>query len=68
MIGGLKINKETAKVIKIEGGGDNGTNSCKELTLDWTQEFISLGIAYNADKFEDITDINIENKSKKFKN
>ena len=35
---------------------------CKDLNLDWTQEFVSLGITYNIEKFENITDLNINLK------
>ena len=61
-ISGLKVNKEKTKVIKIGGWGDNRTILCKDLKLEWTQEFVSLGITYNIDKFDDITDLNINLK------
>ena len=58
----LKINKEKTKVAKIGGWGDSSSNLCEDLALDWTQEFTSLGIIYNVDKIEQITDLNIEKK------
>ena len=60
---GLKINKEKTKVAKIGGWGDSSSNLCEDLALDWTQEFTSLGIIYNIDKIEQITDFNIEKKT-----
>ena len=41
-ISGLKVNKEKTKVIKIGVWGDNRAIPCKDLNLDWTQEFVSL--------------------------
>ena len=68
-ISGLKINKEKTKMVKIGGWVDNGINLCEDLNLDWTQEFISLGIVYNADKLDSITEMNIEKKIlEKFRN
>ena len=61
-ISGLKINEEKTKMVKIRGWGDNGKPLCEDLNLDWTQEFISLGIIYNADKLDSITGMNIEKK------
>ena len=39
-----------------------GTTLCSDLHLDWTQEFSSLGINYNVNNLENITDLNIESK------
>ena len=61
-ISGLRINKEKTKVAKIGGWGDNGTTLCDDLLLDWTQEFTALGISYNVNNMEQITELNIENK------
>ena len=61
-ISGLKINKDKTKVAKIGGWGDNRTNLCDDLLLDWTQEFTALGIFYNVNNMEQITELNIENK------
>ena len=61
-ISGLRINKEKTKVIKIGGWRGSRVKFCEELSLDWTNEFISLGIEYNIDDFNNITDRNINNK------
>ena len=61
-ISGLKINKEKTKVAKIGGWGDNRTNLCDDLLLDWTQEFTAPGIYYNVNNMEQITELNIDNK------
>ena len=63
-VSGLRVNKEKTKVIKIGAWGDNRTTLCEDLNLDWSQEFVSLGITYNIDNFENISDINIELKIK----
>ena len=55
-VSGLRINKEKTKVAKIGGWGDNGTNLCDDLLLDWTQEFTALGISYNVNNMEQITE------------
>ena len=59
-VSGLKVNKEKTKVAKIGAWGDNRTILCRDLKLDWTQEFVSLGITYNINEFNRITDINID--------
>ena len=61
-ISGLKVNKEKTKVAKIGAWGDSRTILCEDLNLDWTQEFTSLGITYNINEFERISDLNIESK------
>ena len=61
-ISGLQINKEKTKVINIGGWRGSRIKFCEELSLDWTNKFISLGIEYNIDDFNNITDININNK------
>ena len=61
-VSGLKVNKEKTKVAKIGAWRDNGIILCNELNLDWTQEFVSLGISYNISKFSNITELNIEGK------
>ena len=63
-VSGLRVNKEKTKVVKLGGWGDNGAILCEDLQLDWTQEFISLGITYNIDKFDNITELNIAAKIK----
>ena len=59
---GLKVNNDKTKVVKLGGLRDNGITLCKELNLDWTQQFTSLGIVYDINKFNNITDLNIEIK------
>ena len=58
-ISGLKINEEKTKVIKIGGWGDSGTILCEDLKLEWTHTFVSLGITYDIENFDKITDNNI---------
>ena len=60
LVSGLKVNKEKTKVVKLGGWRDNGTILCKDLKLDWTQQFTSLGIIYDINNFNNITDLNIE--------
>ena len=68
-ISGHKINKEKAKVIRIGGWGDNRAIPCKDLNLKWTQEFVSLGITYDIDNFDNITDLIINlKKTQKYRN
>ena len=43
--------------------GDNRNILCQDLNLDWTQKFTLLGITYNIERINNITDINIEQKS-----
>ena len=63
-VSGLRVNKEKTKVIKIGEWRDNGTILCEDLKLDWSQEFVSLGITYNIKDFENITERNIDLKLK----
>ena len=63
-VSGMKVNKEKTKVVKLGGWGDNGTILCEDLKLDWTQEFISLGITYNINQFHKITELNLDTKIK----
>ena len=62
LVSGLKVNKEKTKVVKIGGWGDNRIILCKDLKLDWTQEFTALGITYNINNFNNIANLNIELK------
>ena len=64
MISGLKVNTEKTKVIKIGGVGDNRIQMCTDLNLIWTQTFTALGITYNVQDIENITEQNIEIKKK----
>ena len=66
-ISGLRINKEKTKVIKIGGWRDSRIELCKELKLDWTSEFILLGISYKVNELDNITEHNIDNKLKEIK-
>ena len=61
-ISGLKINIEKTKIIKIGEWGDSRISYCKERDLIWTAKFTSLGIIFDANNLQDITEINIENK------
>ena len=61
-ISGLKVNIEKTKIIKIGVWGDSSDKFCLERNLIWTNEFVSLGITFNVDNMEKITDINIEKK------
>ena len=63
-VSGLKVNKEKTKVVKIGEWRDNGTILCEDLKLDWSQEFVSLGITYDIKDFENITERNIDIKLK----
>ena len=62
LISGLKINVEKTKAIKFGVTGDSRITLCKDLNLIWTQEFTSLGIYYNINSFDRITDLNLESK------
>ena len=63
-ISGLKVNTDTTKVVKLGDWGDSRTNLCNDLKLIWTDEFISLGIKYNVNDMENITEMNIAIKKK----
>ena len=66
-ISGLRINKEKTKVIKIGGWRDSRLELCKDLKLDLTTEFISLGISYRVNELNNIIEYNINNKIKEIK-
>ena len=61
-ISGLKINVDKTKVIKFEADRDSRNILCPDLKLIWTNKFTSLGIYYNIDQLENITELNIEPK------
>ena len=61
-ISGLKVNTEKTKVIKIGDWGDNRTKLCTELNLEWTHTFDCLGVSYDIDNFDNISDQNVEKK------
>ena len=63
-ISGLKVNTEKTKVIQIGVIRDNRMRTCEDLKLIWSQKFTSLGINYDIENMENITDYNIENKIK----
>ena len=67
LVSGLKVNTEKTKVIKIGGWRDSRTILCPNMNLEWSQKFISLGITYNIEDFDNITDQNIEEKIKEIK-
>ena len=62
LISGLKINVEKTKAIKFGTLRDSGMNLCDDLELIWTRKFTSLGIEYDIDKLQLITDLNIKPK------
>ena len=62
LISGLKINVEKTKAIKFGVIGDSGMFLCNDLELIWTKKFTSLGIEYDIDKLQYITDLNIKPK------
>ena len=66
-VSGLKVNKEKTKVVKLGGWRDNGIALCSDFNLDWTQEFTSLGIKYDINNFNNITNLNIETKIEEIK-
>ena len=61
-VSGLRVNKEKTKVAKLGVWGDNRNILCQDLKLDWTQKFTLLGINYNIDNINNITDNNIDQK------
>ena len=61
-ISGLKINVEKTKAIKFGVTGDGRMTLCDDLDLIWTYEFVSLGIQYNINQLDIITDLNLEQK------
>ena len=63
-VSGLKVNTEKTKVIKIGAARDNRINLCTDLNLIWTDKFTSLGITYNINEMEHITEQNLEIKEK----
>ena len=61
-ISGLKVNIDKTKIIKIGVWGDSRDIYCSERNLIWTNKFVSLGITFDVDSIEKITEINIEQK------
>ena len=64
-ISGLKVNTDKTKVVKLGDWGDSRTTLCNDLKLIWRDEFISLGIKYNVNDMENISEINIAIKKKR---
>ena len=62
LISGLQINVEKTKAIKFGVTGDSRMTLCEDLNLIWTQEFTSLGIDYNINALDKITDLNLDLK------
>ena len=61
-ISGLKTNVEKTKAIKFGVTGDSRIILCEDLNLIWTHEFTSLGIDYNIQNLNHITELNLESK------
>ena len=61
-VSGLAINKDKTKVIKIGALRGRSISWEGKFGLNWTTEFEVLGIKYNIDKMESITDDNISAK------
>ena len=62
LISGLKINVEKTKAVKFGVIGDSRMTLCTDLKLIWTQEFTSLGIEYNMNALQQITELNLDLK------
>ena len=67
IISGLKVNTEKTNVVKIRDERDNRINLCTDLELIWTNKFTSLGITYDVQNMENITEQNINLKEKEIK-
>ena len=67
IISGLKVNTEKTYVVKIGDERDNRINLCTDLELIWTNKFTSLGITYDVQNMENITEQNINLKEKEIK-
>ena len=61
-LSGLKVNIDKTKIIKIGVWGDSSDKFCPERNLIWTNEFISLGITFDVNRMEKITEIHMEKK------
>ena len=64
LVSGLKVNTEKTKIIEIGGIRDNRINLCTDLKLIWTNKFTYLGITYDVQDMENITEQNIALKEK----
>ena len=63
-ISGLKVNKEKNKVVQLGADGDNRMKLCTDLNLIWSQKFTALGITYDVQNMNKISDQNIGIKLK----
>ena len=61
-ISGLKVNIDKTKIIKIGVWGDSRDIYCIDRKLIWTNKFVSLGITFDVDNMQQITEINMEQK------
>ena len=61
-ISGLKINVEKTKAIRFGVTGDSRMILCEDSNLIWTHEFTLLGIDYNVQNLNNITELNLESK------
>ena len=62
LISGLKINVDKTKVVKFGNNRDSSDVLCPDLNLIWTSKFTSLGINYDVNDLDNITELNIEPK------
>ena len=62
-ISGLKVNIDKTKIIKIGVWGDSRDKYCLDRNLIWTNKFVSLGITFDVDNMQQITEINMEQKN-----
>ena len=62
LVSGLKINVDKTKVVKFGADRDSRDILCPDLNLIWTDTFTSLGIDYDVNHLDKITELNIEPK------
>ena len=62
LISSLKINVDKTKVVKFGKNRDSGDVLCPDLNLIWTTKFTSIGINYDVNDLDNITELNIEPK------
>ena len=61
-VSGLDINKEKTKVVKLGALRDSNIPWQGKFGFNWSNKFEILGIHYNMNKFNEITDLNIQRK------
>ena len=61
-VSGLDINKEKNKVVKLGALRDSNIPWQGKFGFNWSKKSEILGIHYNMDKINDITDLNIQRK------